>query len=237
MSKIRIFVDASFQTGIRLPLNSTQEHYLLHVMRLKDSAPVHVFNGRDGEWVSQFISHKRHPQLLLQSQIFEQTPAPQMGLIFSPLKPKRLEFLIEKATELNVGRLYPTVMEHTAFPKVNLEKIQNYTIEAAEQSERLSIPDIQHPQKLFDLLNIWPQDHFIFWASERQNHSSLRIALANALPSLTFLIGPEGGFSPKEIQYLEKLPFIIPVSLGPTILRAETAALMCLSVGLQADLK
>ena len=235
MSKIRLFIDASFETGTPLSLETAQEHYLLHVMRLKDGSPVHVFNGKDGEWVAHFKHDKRHAHLRLETQAEPQTTMPEVGLIFSPLKPKRLEFLIEKATELNVGHLYPTLMEHTAFPKIKTEKIQSYAIEAAEQSERLSIPKIYQPQKLPDLLRTWRNDYPILWANERSDCPLLFKELEKIEGStpLTFLIGPEGGFSAHEIQHLETLSFVIPISLGSTILRAETAAITCLAMGLQ----
>ena len=229
MPQVRLYIDSPFEEGVLLSLSPDQGHYLMHVMRLQSWDPVHVFNGRNGEWCGAFQPHKRTVHILLKSQVKVQVAQQGPGLIFSPLKPKRLEFLVEKATELEVQNLYPATMDHTSYAWMKVEKIQSYAIEAAEQSERLTVPEIAEMQKLPALLKGWDPECPVFWAAERSDHPPLTAVLEN-VQSPTFLIGPEGGFSEKEVQLLQDLPFVIPVSLGATILRAETAALMCLSL-------
>ena len=131
MPQIRLYVDLPFEKGAPLPLREDQGHYLMHVMRLGEGDQIHVFNGRDGEWLATFAPHKKKPHIVLESQIKSQKQASGPGLIFSPIKPKRLEFLIEKATELGVRDLYPTLMDHTAFGRIKSDKIESYAIEAA----------------------------------------------------------------------------------------------------------
>ena len=231
MSQIRLFLDFSFKKDTSLPLREDQGHYLMHVMRLGEGAQVHVFNGRDGEWLATFVPHKKRSHVVLESQVKPQKETSGPSLIFSPIKPKRLEFLIEKATELGAQALYPTLMDHTSFGRIKSDKIERYAIEAAEQSERLDVPKIAEVEKLSSLLEKWDSERLIIWAAERGNYPPLKSVLKtlqNHKP-LTFLIGPEGGFSLKEIELLEKAPYVYPASLGEAILRAETAALLCLS--------
>jgi len=230
MPQIRLFVDLPFEKGAPLPLREEQGHYLMHVMRLGEGAQIHVFNGRDGEWLATFMPHKKRSHIVLESQVKPQKETRGPGLIFSPIKPKRLEFLIEKATELGVQNLYPILMDHTSFGRIKSDKIESYAIEAAEQSERLDVPQIHGMEKLTVLLKNWDPAHPIIWAAERGDHPPLKSAiesLQNQNPP-TFLIGPEGGFSPKEIEMLMNLTHVHPVSLGESVLRAETAALLCL---------
>lgn len=231
MPQIRLYVDLPFEKGSPLPLQEEQGHYLMHVMRLGEGDQIHVFNGRDGEWLATFMPHKKRSHIVLESQVKPQKESPWPSLVFSPIKPKRLEFLIEKATELGGQDFYPTLMDHTSFGRIKGDKIESYAIEAAEQSERLDVPTIHDMEKLSALLKNWDPSRPIIWAVERGDYPPLKSVIENLQNQNppTFLIGPEGGFSPKEIEMLKAINYVHPVSLGESILRAETAALLCLS--------
>ena len=238
--RVRLFVSDPLAAAATVTLESAQAHYLVNVMRLKLGAEVHLFNGRDGEWRARIDTLGRgRCTLALQDQTRAQRAEPDLWLLFAPLKKARTDYLAEKATEIGASRLWPVFTQRTQAERVNLERLRANAIEAAEQSERLSVPELHAPAKLMDVLAAWPADRHLLFCDE--SGGGPPIAEALAAPGLrqsgpqhwAALIGPEGGFARDELDALRKLPFVIPAGLGPRILRADTAALAAL-VAIQA---
>ncbi len=204
-------------------------HRLLNVLRLPPGESVGLFNGRDGEWGAILQpAGKRDLRLAVTHQLKHQPVEPQLRLCFAPIKQPRIDWLVEKATELGVTHLTPVITRRTQVPKLRPERLEAIAIEAAEQCERLSVPVIDAPVPLDRLLADWPADRPLLFCDERGDAPLL--AHAAPPPPVTLLVGPEGGFAPEEGAALRARPGIVPVSLGPRILRAETAALAALAM-------
>lgn len=221
----RLYVSADCAAGASVVLPDNQAHYLKNVMRADIGASVRLFNGRDGEWHAHVEQiDKKKAVLTLQRQTRKQ-PAPRrfVHLLFAPIKKARMEWLIEKAVELGATDLHPVITHHTEVRDLNVMRTRAQIIEAAEQCERLDIPTLHDITALKAKLGSWPQDMPVLIGLERADAPALRDALPENGP-LAFLIGPEGGWSAEERAFPENLPFLKPVSLGPDILRAETAA-------------
>jgi 16S rRNA (uracil1498-N3)-methyltransferase len=219
----------------QIALDIDRAHYLHNVLRLEPGASVGLFNGRDGEWTARIESlTKRGGQVVLLQQTRPQLPEPDLWLCFAPIKKARIDFIAEKATELGVSALQPVFTQHTAMTRVNVERLRANAIEAAEQTERLSVPDVREPVTLEALLKDWPAERRLLLADEAGGGQPIAQALAGLDESAkrspwAVLIGPEGGFARAELDQLRKLPFVISVGLGPRILRADTAALAALA--------
>lgn len=233
----RLFITADLNAGASFPLDAQQSHYLKHVMRQKAGDTVLVFNGRDGEWQAEILPSKKNMLLATTKQTREQKNEKPLSLIFAPIKRGHGDMTIEKASELGVTALYPIITERTVISRVPLDRYAAIAREAAEQCERLSVPELHEAQKLESFIQNWnPQQH-ILWCAEQGAAQTLANVLQNtAAESYAIMIGPEGGFSDGEFARLRALPFITPVSLGPRILRADTAAISALSLiqGLRA---
>jgi 16S rRNA (uracil1498-N3)-methyltransferase len=233
----RIFTTRNLGPGVPVPLERPQSHYLIHVMRLREGDPVAVFNGSDGEWRAAVAEPDRHAVTLrCDVQTRPQRPEPDLWLAFAPLKKTPTDFVVEKATELGASRLVPVFTRHTAAERVKVERLRAQAIEAAEQCERLSVPEVAEAMNLDSLLAGWPADRRLFVLDETGGGRPIADVLAESraggekMPSRhAFLIGPEGGFSFNELDALRKLAFVTAVGVGPRILRAETAALAALS--------
>ena len=229
--KARIYVTDNLTHGGSVSPDGDQAHYLGRVMRLSVGDGVTVFNGRDGEWraVIEKIA-KNSCTLTLDEQTRAQSIEPDLWLAFAPLKKSRTDFLVEKATELGIAKLFAIFTDHTDTGRVNTGRLGQIAIEAAEQCERLSVPEISGPLRLREFLADWPEDRVLLVADETGGGQPIATALA-AIPNQKtgLLIGPEGGFSSAELDELEKLPFSVFIGLGPRILRAETAALAALA--------
>lgn len=221
----RLYVSPDLSAGASVVLPDTQAHYLKNVMRTDVGSSVRLFNGHDGEWHGIIDSvDKKKAILKLQDQTREQPPARRaVHLLFAPIKKARLEWLIEKAVELGATDLHPVITNHTEVRDINSERTRAQIIEAAEQCERLDIPTLHDITPLKSKLGGWPQNIPIMIGLERADAPLLKSALPASGP-LAFLIGPEGGWSAEEREFPGNLPFLKPVSLGPDILRAETAA-------------
>lgn len=219
----RIYGNYPLAVGTPCQLNDDHNHYLLSVMRKNDGDAVRVFNGRDGE----FLGHiekigKKAAHLIITQQLYNQPEQTQkIALYFAPIKKDRLGFLIEKSVELGVTDLHPVMTDHTENRNIRADKMEKQIIEAAEQCERLDIPTL-HPAITLDQL----PNRVIFAALERQDATRFIPTQNN---DIAVMIGPEGGWSDKEIAQLSKMDTIRPVSLGERILRAETAAIYMLS--------
>ena len=230
-SKVRLYVDHPLGEGQTVPLSRDQAHYLFGVMRVTEGAVLSVINGRDGEWDASVVeAGKRGGVLVCTTQTLPLLTPPDVWLLFSPIRKERMAFLVEKAVELGVARLVPVLMDHTNNgDKVRPEKMQAQVIEAAEQCGATYVPEIATPSKLRNLLAAWPGDRTLFYCDEAARGQPAGFPAPVSSKS-AILIGPEGGLSPAERATLSSLPAATGLSLGPRILRAETAALAALAL-------
>lgn len=225
----RIFIDKQlFGESPSVPLEKEQVHYLKNVLRLNEGDQIRLFNGQDGEWLAHIQKlDKKSASILLDKHIKTQpNPPEKVHLLFAPIKKQRMDFLIEKAVELGVTDLTPVITDHTENRNIKPERIKAQIIEAAEQCERLDIPHLNPEQKLSQIIQSWSEKHTILWCAERTPESA-PLTIEN--PPCAFLIGPEGGFSKQEFDLLKSSEKVTAISLGERIMRAETAALYCLS--------
>jgi len=235
MSVSRLYVEADLLPGGEVPLSDAQHHYLRHVMRRNDGAPLRLFNGRDGEWRGVLENRGRKSDVAqLVDRVREQAGEPDVWLCFAPLKRARIDYVAEKATELGVAVLQPVITHHTAVERVNLERLQANAVEAAEQTERLSVPQVRAPLPLDRLLQQWPAERRILVCDETGGGPPIAESLGGldaegrAAP-WAIVIGPEGGFDATELAALRRITNVMAVGLGPRILRADTAALAALA--------
>lgn len=230
--KPRLYLDTRLVTGVSIELAADQAHYLHSVLRLGAGAAVAVFNTADGEWLTRIAgSSSKRVRLTVEHQLRQPDPEADLWLLFAPIKRARLDWLVEKATELGVSALLPVWTARTQTARVNLERLGAHAIEAAEQSERLSIPELRSPEKLERLLAAWPRERTLIVCDESGGGEPLGETAAQLSPGpAALLVGPEGGFDPRELDAIAKLPFVSRVGLGPRVLRAETAALAALAV-------
>jgi len=223
----RLYVDADLSEQAEFVLPKAQLHYLASVLRKTTGESLRVFNGRDGEWQADIISlTRKSAQLRCVKFLRSQIRGPDIELIFAPIRKHRTAFIIEKATELGVSVLQPVLTEHTQYSRFNHEKARLQAIEAAEQTERLDVPQIHVPVK-----GIRTVVETLARAGTRTVISApARNIIAELDGPAVLLVGPEGGFSMRERDMLRAQDFVKPVSLGPRILRADTAALSLLTL-------
>jgi len=227
----RIYCEADLKQGLSAALGPGPAHKLRAVLRAKINDEVCLFNGRDGEWRARLTDlGKTKAQADCIEQTRPQTSEPGPWLAFAPLKKDRLDMVVEKAVELGVERLIPVMTARTENRRLKMDRLIQQTIDAAEQCERLTVPTILEPVALEKLAEIWPGNRALIVAAERRGATPLASALTTTSGPLGLLIGPEGGFAIQELDWLLKLPISIAVSLGPRILRAETAAIAALAV-------
>ena len=227
----RLFVDHPLSSGQMIPLGKDQAHYLMTVLRLGDGAEVLVFNGRDGEYAATLRPQgKKAAALETEALTREQPPVPGIDFLFAPLKVGRLEYMVQKATEMGVRRITPVFTDHTQLHKVNAARLEANILEAAEQCGNLAIPELGAAEKLETLLSGWDPDRRIVFCNEGQaGNNPTPILNGISERDLALLVGPEGGFSEREREMLLALPFVTPIPLGPRILRADTAAVAALA--------
>jgi 16S rRNA (uracil1498-N3)-methyltransferase len=225
---IRLYVAASLRPGEAITASPQQAHYLGSVMRRGPGDAVHLFNGRDGEFAAHIETVRRdRANLRVDQQLRPQAPEPDLWLVFALLKRDATDLVVQKATELGVAALLPVITERSNTHRVNEARLRSIAIEAAEQSERLTVPRLHPPQSLDALLSDWPPDRRLFVAIERSAAPPLSTP---SYGSAALLVGPEGGFAPAELDAVRVRPFVTPVSLGPRILRAETACIAGLAL-------
>ena len=233
---IRLYLRSiRFIAGSTVSLDRNQANYLVNVLRLADGAAIRVFNGRDGEWRATLRGGGRKVwSLELGEPLRDQPPPSDLHYIFAPLKQARLDYMVQKAVEMGAGRLRPVLTQHVQVSRVNLERMESNAIEAAEQCGILTIPAVDEPIALRQLLETWPgrEDgrRLIFCDEGDERADPLSILTGMAPAPLAVLIGPEGGFSVEERQLLRSRPFVIALPLGPRILRADTAAVAALAL-------
>ena len=228
----RLFVNGGLKAGAVLPLDESQSHYILTVLRKGDGAEVLAFNGRDGEWLSTIKRDgKKRALLTPQSQSRPQPAQSQLRFLFAPLKVGRLDFLVEKATEMGAGTIEPVLTAFTQNRSVSIEKLQRWALEAAEQCGVLAVPEIILPKTLEAALENWDGNIPLIFCDEDSPFDNPLTVLAT-LPRgpVAVLVGPEGGFSDEERKMLRASPFVTGIPLGPRILRADTAAIAALAV-------
>jgi 16S rRNA (uracil1498-N3)-methyltransferase len=231
--KVRLFIAGDLAAGVSPRLDDDQTHYLLHVMRAKAGDRISLFNGRDGEWLAKVVeTSKRSLALVCEKQTGFQREVPDLWLAFAPIKKTPADYLVQKATELGVRVLQPTMTRRTIVGRVNVERMRANAIEAAEQSGRMTVPECRGPLTLEKVIAAWPQNRVLIFCDEAGDAPMLIDALLdmpeNAPAGL--LIGPEGGFDPAERDIIRALPQAVPVVLGHRILRADTAALAALAI-------
>lgn len=230
-AKIRLYVDAPLGKGQSLSLSRDQAHYLTGVMRQKAGAMIALFNGCDGEWQAKLVdAGKRRAVLICIEQSKAQQTPPDLWLYFAPIKKARTDFIVEKATELGAARIFPVQTDFTNAERIRQDRLQAHAVEAAEQCGEIYVPPVAALQKLDAVLANWPDDRKLLFCDET--------LLADATAGLetekggkwAILIGPEGGFSDIEITRLRAMKMIRPISLGPRVLRADTAAVAALTL-------
>jgi len=231
--KTRLFLEGVLDSGAETALGKDHVHFLGNVLRLKSGDQISLFNDECGEWSATIKNlSKRHGVARIGDQVRAPQPEPGPWLAFAPVKKTRTDFIVEKATELGVEKLIPIFTRLTATARVNNERLRAISIEAAEQCERLSVPEIFAPCSLMELLANWPSERKLLVGDEKGGGVPLAQALSGTRVETEhgFLIGPEGGFDEDELALVTARDFCQSVDLGPRILRAETAAIAALSV-------
>lgn len=224
-------MEAGLSAGATLALEGAQAHYATTVMRVRVGESLALFNGRDGEWRAEVRrAERRTMRLEVCERLRPQAPEDGPWLVFAPVKGPRLDVLVEKAVELGVSVLQPVLTRRTIVRKLNGERLCARVREAAEQCERLTVPEVRALRPLEAVLAAWPPTRRLLYAAERGAGAPLAEAAAAPGPAPAVLVGPEGGFETSELDALGDLSFAVPVILGPRILRAETAALAALAV-------
>jgi 16S rRNA (uracil1498-N3)-methyltransferase len=227
----RLYLPEDLRTGAEIDLPQTQAHFLGTVLRLKPGAEVRVFNGADGEWLAKLTQiAKRSAVIEISAKLREALPVPDIWLLFAPVKKARTDFIVEKATELGASAIQPVITRRTTSPHIKIDRMRAHVIEAAEQTERLDIPAVNEPIKLPDLLTAWDSERALIFADEAGDAVPAITALKTIAAPAAILIGPEGGFDPEERALLRAQSFVTPISLGPRILRADTAVAATLAL-------
>lgn len=223
---IRLFVEEKLEPDLTLSLDDKKSHYLMHVMRCSDGDEILLFNGKDGEFRAKInqIAKKKYVCHMLEQTKKQQKTKPCI-LCPAIIKKENMDIVLQKATELGVSDIFPIITERTVVRHFNLERAKLIVAEASEQSERLDCPMVHEPVYLYDLFQKLPQDVTLFFLSER-GQSDLK---KQTVQTPAFLIGPEGGFTEKEVSYLLEQSCVSSIHLGTTILRAETASIAILS--------
>ncbi len=242
----RLYVDEPLASGQSIALAREAAHYLGHVMRRRIGDKVRLFNGRDGEWLARIMTTGRNAmQVRLEAQTRAFAPVPDIWLLFAPVKKTRSAFITEKATELGACAMGQVITARTTARPLHADRMARIAIEAAEQTERLDVPSLLPAQKLAETLQNWDANRLLIYCDEAGDDmaqpwggaSGRARPMLEALQGLgkagekaALLIGPEGGFSTEERAHLRRLEFVCPVSLGPRILRADSAAIAALSL-------
>jgi len=231
--KPRLFIDAALAPGQTVALERGQSNYLGNVLRLAAGETILVFNGRDGEWQASIAGRKRPDSLTIDAQTREQDRLPDLAYVFAPLKHARLDYMVQKAVEMGASRLQPVLTRFTQVSRVNSERMRANVIEAAEQCGILGIADVAEPVALDRYLSGRDGQRLLVFCDEAADVANPVHALQGGLSAtngVDILIGPEGGFAEEERALLLRQPRILILSLGPRILRADTAAVAALAL-------
>jgi 16S rRNA (uracil1498-N3)-methyltransferase len=230
--KSRLYLSPLLTADAAIDLAPGQAHRLRVVLRLGPGAPVAGFNARDGEWLCRIDEAGRNRTLLIvERRLRDPEVEGDLWLLFAPIKRARLDWLVEKATELGVTELLPIWTRHTQAERLNLDRLHAHAVAAAEQCERLSVPKLHAPQPLDAVLAGWLHERRLFVCDETGTGVAIADAMVRLAPTPSaLLIGPEGGLAESELDSLSRFTFVTRVGLGPRVLRADTAALAALSV-------
>ena len=232
----RLYVDEALGTHSEVPLSREQAHYLTGVLRLGGGDPVRVFNGRDGEWLGLLANvSKKSASIRCEKHLANVRLPPDIDYLFAPLKHARLDYVVQKATELGARRLRPVITARTVAERVNLERMRANAIEAAEQCNLVFVPEVAEPERLEKVLTGWDKRRALVYCDETAEVASPLAALQGLRPPAAVLIGPEGGFTEAEKTLVKSHAFVIAISMGPRIMRADTAAVAVLAL-IQATL-
>jgi 16S rRNA (uracil1498-N3)-methyltransferase len=227
----RLFVAEALHPGAQVTLDGPQAHYLARVMRVSAGDPVVLCDDVTGEWAARVVeAGKRNVALEALELLREREAVPDIWLCPALIKKDRFDQVLEKATELGVARIAPVVTRRCVADKLNPERARAIVTEAAEQCARTALPELAAPVRLAALLADWPETRALYFADENGGMPLAEAIASTAVASAGFLIGPEGGFDDEERATIRALPQAVPVSLGPRILRAETAALAALAI-------
>lgn len=227
---IRLFIPHDLAAGARVDLDEGQSRYLAAVMRQAVGDAVAVFNGRDGEWRAVLATvGKRAVSLTVEAQTWPQETGPDLDLVIALVKRARLETIVEKAAELGARRVRPVITERTNADHTRVDRLQAIAVEASEQTGRLDVPQVLEPVKLEKLIGGWEDGRRLLFCDEARDAKPVLEAVGEGGP-WAILIGPEGGFSAKEREVLRALPYATPATLGPRILRADTAVISALTL-------
>ncbi len=229
-ARIRLYVEQALGSGQPVAVGADQANYLFNVMRLMTGQSVLLFNGRDGEWqavVEQ--AGKRAGMLRCGAMTAPLRLPPDLWLLFAPIKKARTDFIVEKAVELGVARVVPVQTRRTNSERIRQDRLQAHAMEAAEQCGATYVPEVADLMTLDKLLANWPADRKLLWCDEAKAGAPTALTGDRGAP-WAILIGPEGGFSAEEQQRLRAMPQVVSLSLGPRILRADTAAVAALTL-------
>ena len=232
-AKIRLYFPGKLSLEDPVKLENKQVHYLINVMRKKIDDSILVFNSINGEYLAKITEIYKNTIIIdIIKKIRDVKIENDIWLLFAPVKKSPTEYIVQKATELGVSKIIPVITERTITKNLNLKRMQDIAIESSEQCERITIPEVCAVKKLKDLIPNWDNDRIIFFCDETiRNNDAVKIDFQN-LSTKSFgaiLVGPEGGFSANETNYLREKKFIRPIDLGPRILRSDTAVITALS--------
>ena len=227
----RLHLDAALATEAEIALEREQGHYLINVLRQSAGDPVQVFNSKDGEWLAYITgAAKKSVRIRIEKKLSEAMPPPDIDYLFAPIKHQRLDYLVQKATELGARRLRPIITARTISERVNLDRMRANVIEAAEQCNLVFLPEVHEPQKFAVVLRSLEPSRSLIFCDETATVSDPLQALEGLKLPLAVCIGPEGGFTEDERNHLKSLPFVTAIRLGPRIMRADTAAIAALAL-------
>lgn len=230
----RLFVEPALTLGEQRRIDGQQGHYLASVMRLKVGDPVKLFDDATGEWLGVASEvRKRDVVLEVREKLRAREAVPDLWLCAAPIKKGRIDWVVEKACELGVARVAPVLTRRAVVDKLNLDRLRAHMIEAAEQCGRTALPELVEPVKLAAMLRDWPAARTLFFADETGGAPALEAMQAHTGPA-AILVGPEGGFDAEEREAIRAVPGAVGISLGPRILRAETAAAAAVSLWMGA---
>lgn len=230
----RLFVEPALTQGEQRRIDGQQGHYLASVMRLKVGDPVKLFDDATGEWLGVASEvRKRDVVLEVREKLREREAVPDLWLCAAPIKKGRIDWVVEKACELGVARVAPVLTRRAVVDKLNLDRLRAHLVEAAEQCGRTALPELVEPVKLAAMLRDWPDGRTLFFADETGGVPALEAMQAHP-GRAAILIGPEGGFDAEERDAIRAVPGAVGISLGPRILRAETAAAAAVSLWMGA---
>ena len=231
-AKIRLYIPNELILTNRIELNKKQSHYLMNVMRKKINDTFLVFNSINGEFLAKIQSNnKKLISVEVIKKIRDSEEQTDLWVLFALVKKTPTEYIIQKATELGASKIVPLITERTVTKNLNLKRFQDIAIEASEQCERITIPEIFPIQKLYDVIDDWTDKTTIYFGDETMRHYKQSSKNSNKLTNTTcgaVLVGPEGGFTEKEISYLKQKKFVIPINFGPRILKSDTAVVTAL---------